>query len=200
MPAPVDHDARRREVSAAVWRVTGRSGFAGLSLRAVAAEMGATTGLVSHYFDSRRALVEFALAEADERSEALPRRAGADDALAALRDALLDVLPLDGEMTMMSRVWVSSWDVALADAELGDRQARRYRRWRRRLRARVVAAQRAGLLDPDRDPSSLATIAAAFAHGLLVQALFDPAAMSASKQRALVDEFLAGLEVPIAMD
>jgi AcrR family transcriptional regulator len=198
VPAPVDHAARRRDVSAAVWRVIERGGFGGLSLRAVAAEMGATTGLISHYFENRRALVEFALAEADERTRSLPRRTGAADELAGLRDMLLDVLPLDRRMTLMSRVWVSSWDAALADPELGDHQARRYRNWRRRLRAKIVAAQEAGLLDPARDPSHLAAIAAAFAHGLVVQALFDPASLRPARQRALVDEFLTGLTAPAA--
>ena len=38
MPAPGDHEARRRDVSQAVWRVLAARGFGGLRLRAVAAE------------------------------------------------------------------------------------------------------------------------------------------------------------------
>ncbi len=37
MPARTDHDARRRDVSEAVWRVLAVHGFGGLTLRAVQA-------------------------------------------------------------------------------------------------------------------------------------------------------------------
>ncbi|WP_245571059.1 TetR/AcrR family transcriptional regulator [Catelliglobosispora koreensis] len=68
-----DHEARRRDVSGAVWRVLAEHGFTGLTLRAVATEMGATTGLVTHYFPSKRDLVEYALQLLGERRAARPR-------------------------------------------------------------------------------------------------------------------------------
>jgi AcrR family transcriptional regulator len=45
-----DHEARRRDVSEAVWRVLVAHGFGGLTMRAVAAELDASTGLLTHYF------------------------------------------------------------------------------------------------------------------------------------------------------
>ncbi len=72
MPARGDHDARRRDVSEAVWRVLAEHGFGGLTLRAVAAEMGASTGLLTHYFPNKRALVAHALDVADERTASRP--------------------------------------------------------------------------------------------------------------------------------
>src|SRR5690349_17153404 len=45
-PARGDHEARRQDVSEAVWQVLAAQGFGGLTLRAVAAEMGASTGLL----------------------------------------------------------------------------------------------------------------------------------------------------------
>ena len=69
-----DHEARRRDVSAAVWQVMAARGFAGLTLRAVAAELGATTGLLTHYFPTKRALVEYALDLLEQRTTARPRR------------------------------------------------------------------------------------------------------------------------------
>ncbi|MGW2541257.1 TetR/AcrR family transcriptional regulator, partial [Kitasatospora sp. NPDC001574] len=69
-PARGDHEARRTEVSQAVWGVLSTRGFEGLTLRAVAAEMGASTGLLTHYFPSKKALVAHAL-------DVLERRSGA---------------------------------------------------------------------------------------------------------------------------
>ncbi|WP_020577811.1 TetR/AcrR family transcriptional regulator [Actinopolymorpha alba] len=193
MPARGDHDARRREVSEAVWRVLARDGFGGLTLRAVAAEMGASTGLLTHYFPTKRALVRHALEITQERTVIRNRRAGVADGLAALRSALLDVLPLTPRATAMNRVWVSFWDAALADPELGASEAARYARWRAKLRPHVEAAQRLGELPAKADPDDIVTITAAFTHGLVVQALFDPDRFPPARQTSLLEQFLAGL-------
>ena len=193
MPARGDHDARRADVSAAVWRVLAARGFGGLTLRAVAAEMDATTGLLTHYFPNKQTLVRHALKVAEEHSETRARWAAEEPGLAALRAALLDVLPLTPEAVAMSRVWVSFWDAALGDTDLGASQTGRYERWRGRLRGHVEAAQDRGELPADVDPEELATTAAAFAHGLVVQVLFDQDRFPSARQVRLLDDFLTGL-------
>jgi AcrR family transcriptional regulator len=193
VPAPTDHDARRRDVSEAVWRVLARHGFDGLTLRAVAAEMGASTGLLTHYFPSKQALIRHALQVSEEHSAKRPRRDADAEGLAALRAALLDVLPLDPATTVMNRVWVSSWDVALGDRELGAAERARYRRWRARLRPIVEGAQRGGELPPRADVDDLVATVAAFTHGLVVQALFDPRTFPHQRQVVLLDAFLESL-------
>lgn len=186
-----DHEARRRDVSEAVWRVMATRGFAGLTLRAVAAELGATTGLLTHYFPTKPALVEYALDLLDRRTRARPRRS-TGPGLAALRDALLDILPLTPEATDSNRVWVSSWDTALSDPALSAGHARRYAESRARLAERVAAAQARGEVAPG-DPAGIATGAQSFTLGLVVQALLAPAQFPPERQVELLDEYLAGL-------
>lgn len=186
-----DHEARRREVSEAVWRVLAAQGFDGLTLRAVAAELGATTGLLTHYFPAKRDLVRHALDLLDERTAARPRRAGGEG-LAAVRAALLDILPLDPEATASNRIWVSSWDTALADPALSSDHAARYARGRARLAALIAAAQSRGEL-PAGEPDRLALGAQSFALGLVVQALLDPAEFPPERQAELLDDYLAAL-------
>ncbi|HEU4948466.1 MAG TPA: TetR/AcrR family transcriptional regulator [Kribbella sp.] len=194
MPARTDHDARRREVSKAVWRVLAAQGFGGLTLRAVATEMGASTGLLTHYFPSKHALVMHALEVAEERTRARDRDRERRDGegLAALRTALADVLPVSPELTEINRVWVSSWDAALADPDLGVLERARYRRWRARLRPLVAAAQERDEL-PDGEPDDLVAGLAAFTHGLVVQALFDPRTFPRKRLLKLLDDHLATL-------
>ncbi|WP_045692766.1 TetR/AcrR family transcriptional regulator [Streptomyces rubellomurinus] len=199
-PARGDHDARRSEVSEGVWRVLSTRGFEGLTLRAVAAELGASTGLLTHYFPNKKALLSHALEELDRRSATRPRRAAPADGsppppagLARLRAALLDVLPLDGAAVAGNRIWVGSWDVALADPDLALAHAGRYGRSREALTAHVVEAQRLGELPADADPADLAAGAQAFALGLVVQALFAPGEFPAERQVALLDGHLATL-------
>ncbi len=194
MPQPVDHDVRRREVAEAVWRVLADTGFAGLSLRAVAKEMGATTGLLTHYFRSKRELVRHALEVLHERTGPRMREAGTGDhGLEALRSRLRAVLVDDDEGTVLSRVWVGFWDLALADAELGLAEAARYERWRARLRPLVDEAVAAGELAAGRDRETVVDVLTAFTHGLVVQALFDPDRFPAERQYAVLDEVLAAL-------
>jgi AcrR family transcriptional regulator len=193
MPARGDHDARRRDVSEAVWRVLAARGFGGLTLRAVASEMDASTGLLTHYFPTKRALVRYALGVAEERTDERARRVPDEPGLPALRAALLDVLPLTPEATAMSRVWVSFWDGALGDPDLATTQKTRYERWRERLASHVEAARDAGGLPAAADPAELAAAAAAFAHGLVVQTLFAPDDFPPERQTRLLDAFLAGL-------
>ncbi|MFI0740648.1 TetR/AcrR family transcriptional regulator [Streptomyces sp. NPDC021100] len=186
-----DHEARRREVSEAVWRVLAAHGFDGLTLRAVAAELGATTGLLTHYFPAKRDLLAHALDLLDRRSAARPRRV-APRGLPAVRAALLDILPLTPAATDGNRIWVSSWDTALADPALSEGHARRYARGRDRLSELVAAAQELGELPPG-DPDRIAAGAQGFALGLVVQALFDPAAFPPERQTELLDDYLAAL-------
>ncbi|MET9188379.1 TetR/AcrR family transcriptional regulator [Streptomyces tendae] len=186
-----DHEARRRDVSAAVWQVMATRGFAGLTLRAVAAELGASTGLLTHYFPTKRALVEYALDLLEQRTLSRPRRE-AGQGLAALRDALLDILPLTPEAVDSNRVWVSSWDAALSDPALSADYARKYAQGRERLRSRVAAAQDLGEL-PRGDPAHIAAGAQSFVLGLVVQALFDPVTFTPERQVELLDGYLAAL-------
>ena len=190
----VDHDVRRREVAEAVWRVLAATGFAGLSLRAVARELGATTGLLTHYFASKRELVRHALDVVHERTLPRMEAAGAGvGGLEGLRQRLRAVLVDDEEATVLSKVWVGFWDLALADEELALAEAARYERWRARLRPLVDEAVDAGELAPGRDRETVVDVLTAFTHGLVVQALFDPDRFPAERQYAVLDDLLAAL-------
>jgi len=193
MPAKGDHVSRRADVAAAVWRVLASRGFDGLTLRAVATEMGASTGLLTHYFQNKRDLVRYAHEIAAERTDTHPLLEADEPGLAALRVALVNVLPLTQEAAAMSRVWVSFWDAALGDESLREAQRARYERWRGRLQACVEAAQARGELTRETPAADVAVEAAAVAHGLVVQALFDPDRLPADRQLALLDNFLSGL-------
>ncbi|HEX5090331.1 MAG TPA: TetR/AcrR family transcriptional regulator [Nocardioides sp.] len=200
MPVTVDHDVRRREVAEAVWRVLADTGFAGLSMRAVARELGATTGLLTHYFGSKRELVQHALEVVHERTA--PRMAAAGEGvggLEGLRLRLRAVLVEDEEAAVLSKVWVGFWDLALADAELGRSEAARYERWRERLRPLVDEAIDAGDLNGELNGEleggreTIVDILTAFTHGLVVQALFDPDRFPVERQYAALDALLAAL-------
>ncbi|TXS44282.1 TetR/AcrR family transcriptional regulator [Streptomyces sp. t39] len=192
-PAPGDHEARRKDVSEAVWRVLAAKGFGGLTLRAVAAEMGVSTGMLTHYFPSKRALVTHALGLLEQDTAGRPRRRPPADGLPAVRAMLLDILPLTPADTARNRVWVSSWDLSLADETLAAQQGDRYTRLRDSFRPHLESARDLGQIPPQADVGQLAAAAVAFVHGLVVQALFDPGRFPEDVQIDMVDGFVARL-------
>ncbi|MEU0840272.1 TetR family transcriptional regulator C-terminal domain-containing protein [Streptomyces sp. NPDC005962] len=99
---------------------------------------------------------------------------------------------LSRSATDSNRIWVSSWDAALSGPDLSTGYARKYSQSRDRLSERVAAAQELGELPP-RDPTHIAAGAQSFILGLVVQALFDPAAFPPRRQVELLDDYLASL-------
>ncbi|HEV2639680.1 MAG TPA: TetR/AcrR family transcriptional regulator [Actinocrinis sp.] len=204
MPPPAlgDHEARRLAVSEAVWRVLAARGFGGLRLRAVAAEMGASTGLLTHYFPTKRALLVYALDLLEQRNQSRTRKAEPTDGsppppacLATLRQLVLDGLPVDEDSIAANRIWVGSWDVALADPEFGAEHDRRYARSREKLRTHIEAAQRLGELPAASSAQDLAAGVQSFYLGLVVQTLLAPPEFPPARQIALVDAYLAALAI-----
>ncbi len=178
-----------------MWQVLADKGFGGLTLRAVAAAMGVSTGMLMHYFPTKRALITHALGLLEKRTAERPRRARPAAGLATVRVMLLDILPLTPGDTARNRIWVSSWDLSLADEGLTTEQADRYSRLRATLLPHLEAARDLGELPAgaDADLEQLAATAVAFTHGLVVQALFDPARFPEEVQTAMLDAFLGSL-------
>lgn len=191
-PSERSRSDRQAEVAEAVWRVLDRDGFVGLSLRVVAAEMGATTGTVTHYFRSKSELADYALELlASRRAEG--ETAAPSQPLAALRTALLGMLPLDPATRSATRIWVSSWDAALADSRRATSHAQRYRDSRDKLTRLVADAMNAapGRRQVDRDPNTTAELLHAAMLGLATQAVLDPVAYPPERLAQLVDDAIA---------
>jgi AcrR family transcriptional regulator len=61
VPKKIDHQARRLELTEALWRITRRDGWDAISLRKVAAEAGVSMGMVQHYFTTKDEMLAFAI-------------------------------------------------------------------------------------------------------------------------------------------
>lgn len=160
-------------------------------MRGVATELGATTGMVTYYFRSKRELTDYALELLIARGESRRRR-DATGGVDPLRAALLDMLPLEEPSRIANRIWVSSWGAALADEKRLDQHGELYRASRGKIR---------GLVDAALDPSSGAAGAAvaiteelhAAVLGWCVQAALGPDEYTPSLLKRLLDEMLSRL-------
>lgn len=109
VPKQVDHEARRRLIAEALWRLTRAGGLEAVTLREVATEAGISMGLVQHYFDTKDEMLRFALeaigdrvaGRINDRMIAFGSPAGPSD---LVRAVLVELLPLDEERSIEAHV------------------------------------------------------------------------------------------------
>jgi AcrR family transcriptional regulator len=200
MPKIVDHDARRAELAAAVWRLASRQGLDAVTMRAVAAEAGWSTGALAHYFADKEELLVFAFETvADRVGRRIVEAAGhARDPLEILRTQLVEGLPIDVERRAEVRVWFAFLGLAETRPRLAQAGRNAYRLWRDRIAKTLAAGQRQGLVDDAIDPEREAAALIALVDGLAIQATFEPRALTAERQVELLDERLARLTLASA--
>lgn len=195
MPKVVDHEERRAELGAALWRLASRDGLEAVTVRRVAEEAGWSTGAVVHYFSDKEELLLFAFRTVADR---VGRRLAAaaertDEPLELARTWLVQGLPLDAERQAEVRVWFAFLGLALARPELARAQRLTYRAWRGRVAGLLQEAQRRGQIRADVDCSAAAAALVAVVDGLAVQATFEPRVLSGRRQAELVDQHLDAL-------
>jgi len=189
MPRIVDHEQRRADVAAAVWRIVSREGLEAATVRRVAAETGMSTSVVSHYFAGKDDLLRLAFRIVVERSRG---RALAESASSGRTRALLVTgLPLDAERLAEARVWFAFLGLAVTRPDLAGEQRNAYTAWRGAVAAALVEEGLREGLDAEAEAAGLI----ALVDGLTVQATFAPRKIPAERQLALLDERLAELGV-----
>lgn len=194
VPRVVDHEQRRQELLDATWEVVGGEGIEATTLRRIAERAGCTTGLVTHYFESKEEVLVAALrrvhAAAGERMvKELQNRPG----LAGLRAVLLEALPLDEVRQVEWKVWIAFWGNASTSSELQLEQHRRYTEWRALLTGALLKSKRNGELTGDLNIARLVDQIVSLIDGLGLQAILDPDHLPPRRLRALLDDSLTKL-------
>jgi AcrR family transcriptional regulator len=195
MPKIVDHDERRSELAAAVWRLASREGLEAVTVRRVAAEAGWSTGALVHYFRDKEELIRFAFELTADRVARRIEAAAAtlSDPLELARTMLVEGLPLDRDRRNEVRLWFAFLGLALTRPALARAQRDAYRAWRGMLAEALSQAQKRGDVAADLDCEREAAALIALADGLAVQATFEPRALTPERQLGLVDERLERL-------
>ncbi|MEQ1887948.1 MAG: TetR/AcrR family transcriptional regulator [Alphaproteobacteria bacterium] len=188
-PAAAD---RRQQIIAAAWRVICRDGVSAASLRTIAAEMDATTGLVTRYFPEKQALLLAALDEACQRLCRAIKDASANySKMAQVEAVLLAALPVSPESRAAWRVWLAFIGELAPAPEL----ARAHGVFPGALRQLLVhglrEAQLAGQIAQDTYPPQLADMALSQVVGLAVRGISEPDRYPAEKLPGLMAPFFA---------
>ena len=195
MPKVVDHEEKREELAAQVWRLAAREGLAAVTVRRVAEEAGCSTGALVHYFSDKEELLLFAFRTVGDRVSRRVAEAEArtSDPLELARAMLVEGLPLDRERQEEVRVWFAFLGLALTRPGLARAQRVTYRAWRDRVAEHLRAAQEEGMLRAELDCAAEAAALVALVDGVAVQASFEPRRFAAASQLALVEARLAEL-------
>ncbi len=191
MPKIVDHDARRREIVEASWKVIAGEGLDGLTMRKIAAAAGCTTGRLTHYFANREALVLAALravysAAAVRMTEALEAGGTAGERLLRI---LEETLPLDEMRLHEWKVWIAFWAAAAANETLAQENDVRHERWRDAILPLIAE------IAPASDPTYEAVRIMGIVDGLGIQAAVHPTAENRARARETLAAHLRALEL-----
>lgn len=143
MPKVVDHDLRREEIAAGLWRIVQRDGLSAVSVRSVARESGHSPSSLRHYFASQSELLEFALTSmlARTRARIEERIAAYDDTLDTvpwLAGLFKEGVPLDEQRAAEVDVWMALREQSRTSAQLASAVHREWRESRELCRFAVT--------------------------------------------------------------
>jgi AcrR family transcriptional regulator len=167
-------------------------GIEHLTIRAVAAEAGCTTGLVMHRFPGRKALLTHARDLLHVRTRARVERLETEAATPreALRAILAQGMALTEESAQEALVWMGFLAASVGDTALIGLHRNNNRAWRDRV-ARLVRAS-ASEWPPDRVDTAVFALVSA-TEGAAQLACFDPEAYDTAAQEAMLDQLLDAL-------
>lgn len=189
MPRPAHPEKRRAEIVQAAFRLLGRDGVEGFSMRAVAAEAGCTIGLINHWFTSKDALLDAALAQAIE--DALSRNEVAlADGTKSVDLSLAEFLPLDETRVSELKIWLAFWALAVSRPELNARHNARAAQLRKLLTAEASTIGLTG----DR-LISVVDVIMPLLDGITVNALLDPEYWTPARQLKTLRIALDALQI-----
>lgn len=196
MPKVVDHEGRRAELAAALWRVALRDGFDAVSVRSVAEESAWSPGALRHYFPDKTEMVLFAI---DFVVEAVRQRIGRVNAAAGslspqlVRAHLEQLLPLDDDRRLESEAWFALVTLAHRDDSAARRRAEVDELIRGAVESAVVALEDLGALGAGRTRAAETARLHALLDGMVVQLLARPARLSPGQARDMLVQHLAEL-------
>jgi TetR/AcrR family transcriptional regulator, transcriptional repressor of bet genes len=170
--APSRPERRRREVADAARRVIMRNGLGPTTLRDISREGGFTTGVLSHYFPDKQAVIVGAFLAASEdfenhvRDRLSAARSPAETLTALVRLAVPDHPGREGEW----RLWSEMWTYAGGDPAFAAQIAETDGRWEALLRGVLANLRTAGLVRADVEPAAQAPVLARLVDGLGIRA------------------------------
>jgi AcrR family transcriptional regulator len=185
---------RRIEVANAAWRVIVREGLDRTSMRAIAQELGSSTGVVTHYFRDKEALILFALERVFEHVLAdMQAAAQGKTGIEALDQMICTALPLEMSDKDDWKVWVAFLGYSIGREHLVIEHRKRYDLLRQFISQELTNLQTANLIRADIDITLEANALIALVDGIGTGVVIYPGQFSAQQQQYLVRRHISSL-------
>jgi AcrR family transcriptional regulator len=195
LPKIVNHRERREEVVEATRRIILREGIEAATTRAIAREAGYSNGVLTHYFADKDDIMLSALHSSHRRIvERLRGKLAGLTGLAALRELLLDNLPLDDERVQESGLEIGFWSRSMTSPALLDAQRAEAEELRYLVRSLLGTASEAGEIATAEDLDDVAERLLALVDGLSVHRLLYPDRLGAERLERLLGSELDRLQ------
>ncbi|MDR2930826.1 MAG: TetR family transcriptional regulator [Propionibacteriaceae bacterium] len=189
MPKIVDHDKRREELLEAVIRVISRNGVEGTTMRVIAEESGWSTGSLAHYFSDRDDIVASALRYSHTTiRKRWTRKLKNKTGLAAVRELMVDNLPLDKTRATETRLEVVFWGQAANQPRLLAVQRNNDGTLFEAMKRYVDQAHEAGELTADTNTELVTQRLLALIDGLSVRHMLSETQITQADMLQIVDE------------
>jgi AcrR family transcriptional regulator len=187
LPKIVNHRERREEVVEATRRIILREGIEAATTRAIAREAGYSNGVLTHYFADKDDIMLSALHSSHRRIvERLRGKLAGRTGLAALRELLLDNLPLDDERVQESGLEIGFWSRSMTSPALLEAQRAEAEELRYLVRSLLGTAAEAGEITTTEDLDDVAERLLALVDGLSVHRLLYPDRLGAERLERLL--------------
>ncbi|MDJ0570664.1 MAG: TetR/AcrR family transcriptional regulator [Pleurocapsa sp. MO_192.B19] len=190
----MSYSDRRLEVTEAAWRVIIREGLDRTSMRAIAQELGSSTGVVTHYFRDKDELMLFALERVFENLfEDMKTSATGRHGIERLEQMIFAVLPLEASGVPGWKVWVAFLGYAIGREKLVREHQKRYEFLCQIICQELADLQAAKLIRDDIDLTLEANALIALVDGIGTGVVINPQQFKADQQRYLVRRHIKSL-------
>jgi AcrR family transcriptional regulator len=178
---------RRIEVAEAAWRVIIREGLDRTSIRAIAQELGCSTGVITHYFRDKDELTLFALERVFENLlEDMKAYTDERQGIERLERMLFSALPFEARGIAGWQVWIAFLGYAIGRENLVQEHQKRYDFLRKLIYQELTDLQAAKLIRHDLDLTLEANALVALVDGIGTSMVINSEQFHPDQQRYLV--------------
>jgi AcrR family transcriptional regulator len=171
---PTNHRSGKRfdEIAAAARRVIIRDGLEATTLREISREGGFTTGVLTHYFPDKQALIAgtFAAVSRDWIASARAAMQAAETGPALVAAFVSVAVPVEPERQAEWRLWAEMWSYAGTHREFMIELDATDALWSAEIRVMLQRLEDDGLLPATIDPSAEAIVLARLVDGIGLRA------------------------------
>jgi AcrR family transcriptional regulator len=183
----MNYGDRRIEVAEAAWRVIIREGLDRTSIRAIAQELGCSTGVITHYFRDKDELTLFALERVFENLlEDMKAYTDEWQGIERLEQMLFSALPFEARGIAGWQVWIAFLGYAIGRENLVQEHRKRYDFLRELIYQELTNLQAAKIIRADLDLTLEANALVALVDGIGTSMVINSEQFHPDQQRYLV--------------